>query len=197
MRYLNACSLRHPTEGNSENVMFFSVPCFTPTHHASERQTNIQQFKVCQQSDMIWHLLKVLMPRHAALQVPFSCSFCGFKLPQSKTRCKHILRQDASWEGSKQEAKDVSLFFFLGFFWVGAVLEGGATAAQGIQLAFNDNRRTHRYILRIWACQLTESTHTKEKILIAIPCMLFCKCSVSHIFFSCKDNNPEAEASTR
>jgi len=49
----------------------------------------------------------------------------------------------------KKEAKDVSLFFFLGFFWVGAVLEGGATAAQGIQLAFNDNRRTHRYILRI------------------------------------------------
>lgn len=39
------------------------------------------------------------------------------------------------------------------------------------------------YVIRICARKLSETTHAKEEILKAIPCMLFRECPPSHIFF--------------
>lgn len=51
-------------------------------------------------------------------------------------------------------------------------------------LNFIENRKciwTYSYVLRICAGKLTETTHTKEKILEAISSMFFSECSTSHI----------------
>lgn len=47
----------------------------------------------------------------------------------------------------------------------------------------------YSYVIRIRASKLSKTTHTKEEILKAIPCMLFRECPPSHIFFLAYINN--------
>lgn len=51
------------------------------------------------------------------------------------------------------------------------------------------SRSTYSYVIRICASKLSETTHTKEKVLKTVPRMLFCECPPSHIFLLAYKNN--------
>lgn len=45
-------------------------------------------------------------------------------------------------------------------------------------------KRGYSYVLRISACKFSKPADTEEKIFKAVPCMLFCECSLSNISFA-------------